>query len=561
MSNAIADVDLILQRAYRWARETPDRTYLTQPFGGDRVEEYSWSTVIDQARRMARHLQSLGLPTGSNIAILSKNCAHFVMTDLAIWMAGFTSVALYPTLNAETVAYILEHSESKLLFVGKLDTWDQMRPGVPADMPRIRYELSPPEDCDAWDDIVGRTEPIDGHPTRDGEDLALIIYTSGSTGRPKGVMHNFEGMSIACRGLQRALNTTRDERILSYLPMAHAMERWLVECGSLWTGCYIFFAESLDTFAHDLRRAHPTLFISVPRLWMKFQLAVNKKMPPKKLNRLLKIPIVRGIVRKKILTTLGLDAARFAGSGSAPIPAELIDWYRALGLELLEGYGMSENFCYSHVSMPGRTRVGYVGEPYPEVECRISDAGEILVKSPASMLGYYKQPELSAESFTEDGFLKTGDRGEIDSQGRLRITGRVKELFKTSKGKYIAPAPIENLLNTNDNVELSVVTGSGRPAAHAVVLLAEDLVPQLSDTSVRAQVEKDLSALLQSVNKRVDHHEHLQFIAIAPDRWSVESGHLTPTMKIRRSALEDTHGPLADDWYSSGKKVIWPANA
>lgn len=553
----IASDDLILQRAHNWAKNHADRTFLTQPIGGDKVEDYSWARVMDEARRMAAYLKAQNFEPGSNIAILSKNCAQFIMTDLAIWMAGHTSVALYPTLAADTVQYILEHSGSKLLFVGKLDTWDEMKPGVPEGLPMVSYPLSPKNDFPTWNDLIKEHEPIEEGVVRDADDMAIIIYTSGSTGQPKGVVHSFKTISIATLGLSAVLDITQEDRMLSYLPMAHAMERWLVECGGLMGGFHIYFAESLDTFVHDLKRAHPTLFISVPRLWLKFQLGVLQKMPQKKLNTLLKIPILSGVIKKKVLSGLGLDAVRFAGSGSAPIPGELIAWYRNLGLELLEGYGMSENFSYSHISMPGKTRVGYVGSAYDDVDCRISDAGEILVKSPATMTGYYKQPEMTAECFTDDGYLKTGDRGEIDEQGRLKITGRVKELFKTSKGKYIAPAPIENLLNIDNNVELSVVTGSGFPNAHGVVLLAEDLVPKLSDPAVKAETDKALEALLKTVNSKVDHHEHLAFIAVAKDRWTIESGHLTPTMKIKRAKLEDDYGPQAEGWYESKKKVIW----
>ncbi len=547
----------LLEGAYHFEKTCPDDIYMTQPMGDDVIDEFSWARTLDEARRMAAHLKSLDIPPGSQIAILSKNCAHFILSDLAIWMAGYTSVALYPTLNADTVEYILEHSESKLLFVGKLDTWDQMKPGVPDDMPCISYPLSPPNDYPTWNDIIADTDPIDDSPVRDPEDMALIIYTSGSTGQPKGVVHNFLGATAAANGIYDLLGIQQDDRMLSYLPLAHSFERWIVESVSLVAGFKIFFAESLDTFVMDLRRARPTLFISVPRLWLKFQLGVFKKMPPKKLSTFLKIPILSGIVKKKILRGLGLDVVRFAGSGSAPIPGELIAWYRNLGLELLEGYGMTENYSYSHVSKPGMTRVGYVGNTYPGVECKISDQGEILVKSPANMVGYFKADELTKESFTEDGFLKTGDRGEIDDEGRLKITGRVKELFKTSKGKYVAPAPIENIVNNDSHIELSCDSGSGRPMAFAVVLLAEDIEPKLKDPDFKAEVNEALEELLVHVNKTVEHHEKLQFLAVAKDRWSIEMGILTPTMKVRRSAIEDTYQPFVDEWYESGDKIIW----
>ncbi len=548
-----------LERAYRWERERADAVYMTQPVGGGRVETYTWKRTLDEARRMAAHLKSLGFEPGSRIAILSKNCAHFIMTDLAIWMAGYVSVAIFPTLTAEAVKYILMHSGARLLFVGKLDDWDSMKRGVPEALPRIAYPLSPPNDYESWDDIIARTEPLQGEVHRDLDDMALLVYTSGSTGRPKGVITTFGNMTAAAQGVEVHFKLGPDERQLSYLPMAHSYERALVECGSLHNGSQVFFAESLDTFARDLRRARPTIFHSVPRLWLKFRLGVLQKMPERRLSTLLKIPIVSRMVKRKVLDALGLDEVRLAVSGSAPIPPELIQWYRDLGLELLEAYAMTENFAYCHVSLPGRSRVGYVGDPMPGVDCRITEEGEIQIRSAANMPGYFENEAATAEAFTEDSYLRTGDRGIIDEQGRLRITGRVKELFKTSKGKYVAPAPIENLLNANTSVEQSCVTGSGQPMPHALVMLPDELSAKLDSDGVRERVAATMAELLESVNAEVQSYERLAFIAIVKEPWLIENGMLTPTMKIKRSALEARYGPKADAWYSRGERVIWEA--
>jgi long-subunit acyl-CoA synthetase (AMP-forming) len=548
---------LILDDAYRWESSAPNRTWLTQPTGDGKVETYTWAQAMDQARRMAAHLQSLGLPPGSHIALISKNCAHFILADLAIWMAGHVSVALYPTLNADTIEYILDHSESKLLFVGKLDDWGEVKKGIPDDMPCISFPLAPPNDYETWDAIIERTEPLRGTPRRGPEEPAIIVYTSGSTGRPKGVMHAFGAIAAAVDGGEIIFRADSTDRMLSYLPLAHVYERACVEAQALRTGMQIFFAESLDTFVADLQRARPTIFVSVPRLWLKFQHGVFQKMPPEKLSKLLRIPLLNRVIKKKILTGLGLQHVRLAASGSAPIPPDLIQWYRDLGLELLEGYGMSEDFAYSHATMPGKGRVGYVGNPMPGVEVRISEEGEILVKSPANMMGYYKEPEMTAACYTDEGFFKTGDRGERDEQGRLRITGRVKELFKTSKGKYVAPAPIENLLNNHPEVELCCVTGAGGPQPYALILPAEELRPRLDDPAERQRFERELASLLDSVNEKVEAFERLQFLAVVQEPWSIENGFLTPTMKIKRSRIEDQYTPMSEDWYASGKRVIW----
>ena len=548
---------LLLERVYHWEKTSPSATYMTQPTGGGAVETYTWQRTVDEARRMATYLQSQGYEPGSRIAILSKNCAHFIMTDLAIWMAGHVSVALYPTLAPETVSYCLEHSDAKMLFVGKLDGWEGMKPGVPEGMPCVSYPLSPKTDFPTWDDLVKKHEPIAGNPARRADELAILVYTSGSTGQPKGVMHSFGTMSVAASRFASMLDMTPNDRMLSYLPLAHVFERAAVECCSIMSGMQIFFAESLETFVGDIQRARPTLFQSVPRLWLKFQLGVFSKMTPEKLAFLLKIPLLNNVIRKKVLTGLGLQETRAAISGSAPIPPELVAWYRSLGLELLEGYGMSENFCYSNMAQPGRVRAGYVGEANPGCDVRISEEGEIQVKSPANMLGYYKDDVRSKEAFTDDGFLKTGDRGEVDELGRLKITGRVKELFKTSKGKYVAPAPIENLINNDPNVEISCVSGSGQPAAHALIMLAPDATAKLGDAAAKAELQGKLEALLDSVNSKVENFEKMQFFAVVSDEWQIENGFLTPTMKIKRTTIEDAYAGEIEGWYGSKQKVIF----
>jgi len=556
------DPKLILDYVYDHADAHPDKVFLTQPVGGGKVTDYTWAQTVDQARRMAAHLQSRGLERGARVAILSKNCAHFFMAELAIWMAGYTTVAIFPTEVAETVHFVLEHSGASLLFVGKLDTWEVQKPGVPASLPRIAFPLAPQTDYDTWDAIVARTDPLGGHPQRGADELAMLIYTSGSTGQPKGVMVSFGAISRAGEGFsnytRERLGPETEIRLLSYLPLAHSFERSCVEASTLVGGeAHVFFAEALDTFLTDLQRARPTVFISVPRLWLKFQQGVFAKMAPEKLDRLLGIPILGRIVAKKVLKGLGLDQVRNAASGSAPIPPDLIAWYRRLGLKLYEGYGMTEDNSFSHGSNEKFNEPGYVGVAMPGVQVRISDEGEILIKSPGQFSGYYKQPELTAASFTEDGFFRTGDLGELRADGLLKITGRAKELFKTAKGKYVAPAPIENLLNAHPMVELSLVSGVGQPSAYAMVVLAESLRPQMGDPIVRARVQDELGQLLQDVNQQVPEYEHLRMIVVAREPWSIENGCLTPTMKIKRGRIEAAVAAQVEVWYTGRGPVHW----
>jgi len=346
--------------------------------------------------------------------------------------------------------------------------------------------------------------------------------------------------------------------MLSYLPLAHALERAWVAASSLVDGnTRVYFAESLDTFVDDLRRARPTLFMSVPRLWLKFQQGVFARMPPARLDLLLGIPLLRRVVARKVLAGLGLDQVTLAGSGSAPIPADLIAWYRRLGLRLYEGYAMTEDTAYSHTSSEQLHAPGYVGAPLPGVEVRLSPEGEILIKSPGQFSGYYKQPDLTAAAFTDDGFFRTGDLGERRPDGLLRLTGRAKELFKTDKGKYVAPAPIENRLNVHPMVELSLVSGVGRPAAYGLVVLAEDVRARVSDEDFRRTVETELATLLHDINGQLADYERLRMLVIVREPWSIETGCLTPTMKVRRAAIEALVAPHLDGWYASDRPVLW----
>ncbi len=548
-----------LARLYHWEKTRPDTVHFVQPVGGGAVEEYTWKQAMSEARRMAAYLQSLNLPAGSSIALLGKNSAHWIIADWAIWMAGHVTVPLYPTLNDETVQYILEHSESKLIFIGKLDDWDIMKAGVPAEMPRVLLPLAPAGIAgESWREIIDQIAPLEGEPDRDLEDLATIVYTSGSTGRPKGVMQSFRAFNVCAALMRDIVPVDENDRMLSYLPLAHVAERIVVENNSNYYGMTVYFAESLATFLNDIKRARPTIFFSVPRLWTKFQQGVCDKLPLKKQKVLFNIPLLGKKLKRKVLDGLGLGEVRIALTGAAPLPPPTIQWYRDLGLELLEAFGMSENMAYSHFTRPGQARVGYVGHANTGVECKIDpESGEVLVKSPAQMLGYYKQPEVTAECYTEDGFFKTGDMGEIDEQGRLKITGRVKDLFKTSKGKYVAPVPIENKMGAHPQIEVICVGGANQPATFGLVLLSEDTRAALDNGQDRAEIEKELESLMDEVNPTLDPHEELAFVVVVREPWSIENGMLTPTMKIKRNVIEARYEPMVEAWAASRKKVIW----
>ena len=544
-----------LDYAFEHEAARPDDVWLVQPMGDGTVRELSWRQALDEARRAATYLRSLALPAASQIAIFAKNNAWWFLTDLAIWMAGHVSVPLYPTLTPASIRQVLDHSESRLIVIGKLDGFAEMERGIPAGLPRLAMPMAPHLDAPAWRDAM-TAEPIAGTPARDPDSLATIIYTSGSTGVPKGVMHSFRTM-MSSLVLGERLQSGPQDRMLSYLPLAHAYERAVVETCGLAAGIRVYFCDSQDTFIEDLRRARPTLFVSVPRLWAKFQQAVFAKLPPRELERLLEDPATSAVIKKKVLDQLGLGEVRHAATGSAPIPPALHAWYRELGLELFEGYAMSENFCVSHATRIGELKLGWVGRPVDGVEQRITETGEVLVKSPGTMLGYFKAKELTDSVLGADGFLHTGDRGELDDQGRLRITGRVKELFKTSKGKYVAPAPIESLLMRHSDVEQALVSGAGMHQPFAMVVLSDAARARATDEASRLAIARGLDALLAEANAKIDPHERLEKLVIVGEPWTIENSMLTPTMKRRRDVIEARYDPYVEAWYAEPATVLW----
>ncbi|MBA4285931.1 MAG: AMP-binding acetyl-CoA synthetase [Xanthomonadaceae bacterium] len=565
MSAAI-DACLPLRRLAYWAQTTPDAVYLTQPLADGTVRTFTWAEVRDTALRIAAHLAAQGWPAGSRIAILSKNSAWWYMADFAIWLAGHVSVPIYPSLTGDSVRYVLEHAEAEAVFVGQLDSSDRaaMLAGIPAGVAVIRLPtagaaLPDGRAAQEWDALVAANAPLPDPADRGPLDVATIIYTSGTTGLPKGVMHHFRAMAVSGYALKLAYNATPDDRVLSYLPLAHVADRVASEMHSLTTGLKVWFSLGLDTFTADLQRARPTFFLSVPRLWTKFRQAINARIPQPQLAAMLADPDQGPGVRQQILTQLGLDAVRVPTFGAAPMPPDLQQWYLDLGLDMLEVYGMTENMAVSHRTSAGAGRIGYVGQPSYQVEARLDPAnGELLVKSPGQMIGYYKDAAKTAEAMTDDGFFRTGDVGSIDDDGYFRITGRAKEAFKTAKGKYVAPARIENKLGAHGFVEACCVAGSGFPQPFALLMLSPAAAAKCADASAgRDAVSAALAGLREQVNATLDPHERLDRLIVVPDAWTIDNGMVTPTFKVKRAELEKRYGPQFDDWATRRDAVIW----
>lgn len=547
-------VVLPLSRFYDREARHPKKRYLVQPLADGRVQSLSWSEVGTQARRAAHWLRRRGLPAGSSIAIISKNCAHWIIADLAIWMAGHVSVPLYPNLTPDSVAQVLEHSGAALVFVGKLDDWATMSRGIGVGLTTVGLPISPPDgQFDyVWEDLQAWT-PIQDNPNGKPDQLATIIYTSGTTGAPKGVMHSFGTLAFAATHGSTLFGLGEKDRLFSYLPLCHVAERMFVELTSVYGGQTVFFAQTLETFLHDLKRARPTALFAVPRIWTKFQMGVYSKIPAARLDVLLGLPLIGKLIGRKVLKGLGLDALKVSLSGAAPVPQTLLHWYQRLGLDVLEVYGMTESCGYSHICRSGQQKPGWIGQPCPGVEVRIAEDGEVLVRSGANMLGYFKDPQKTAETLTDDGFLRTGDKGEQDAEGYLRLTGRLKEIFKTCKGKYVAPAPIENLLAMHPGVEQVCVVGDGLVAPLGLCVLSA----VQAHPPTRVALDQSLTALLATVNAQLDKHQRLHRLVVVKDSWAVENGFLTPTLKIKRTVIESVYGERFEEWSERPEAVVW----
>jgi long-chain acyl-CoA synthetase len=558
----LPDHELPLQRIYACEQNWQAQPLFTQPINGQ-LTDWTWASAMHEVRRMAAWIAAQRWPPGSNIVIVSKNCAWWIMADFAIWMAGHVSVPFFPAARDLSLAALFRHSQPVACFVGPLENPLPLSEDIFDNLPFVAFpncsaDHTPPG-SNLWSNIIATQPLLEANPVRNAGDLATIIYTSGTTGQPKGVMQTFHSLSLMGKSMEPAFGVNPTEgidRMLSYLPLAHVAERAIVEMNALFAPMHIFFTEGQPTFLADLVRSRCTIFFSIPRLYIRFQQSVFEKVPEKKLNRLLSIPIVGGLVRKKILRTLGLAGTRLICSGGAAIPVDIIQWYLKMGLNFLEGYGMTETGI-THVPLPGQSRIGYVGNASPWALTRISADGEVQIKGPMNMLGYYRNPELTAEVFTADGYFRTGDRGVIDELGRLRLIGRLKEEFKTSKGKYVAPGQIEKLLSPSLLYESVAVFGSGMTAPFAMAVLVPTLRNEMQQPEHRAALESKLLAELDTVNTHLEHHEQLRFIVLCQQPWTIENELLTPTLKVRRSTLEQRFAPQFAAWEQSQRKVIW----
>jgi len=517
-----------LEMFYRWEQETPDQVYLRQP-KALQWSEYTWREVGDQVRRIASYLRAQNYPAGSRIAIWSGNSKDWPIVDLAIMLAGHVSVPLYPGQDADSARYILSHSDSKMIFLGSFDAWQKADEILPASLPRVAM-LGAQVVCQmSLEQVLKDYQPWAESPVPDPESIFTIIYTSGTPGNPKGAMHTHATPGYVCPDLAAGLrHEVGNTRFFSYLPMSHAAERILVELASLYCNGCISFSEGLATFAEELHSVQPQFFFSVPRLWLKFKEGVDAKIPAA-------VQASFGAEQKAaIARQLGLAEARLILTGSAPCPRDVQQWFIDLGILLRDAYGMTENFIHGcgwiHNDQPVS---GCVGRPFGStIEVQLSEQNEIMFRSKGLMKGYYLEPEKTAEVLV-GGWYHTGDSGRLDEDGNLWVTGRISEVFKTTKGKFVRPMNIEDCFGRTDLLAQCCVFGHGLDQPVAAVTLSE-IGKQLD----RETLKEKLAALLEEINAELPSWERLAQLFVARDEWTIGNGLLTPTMKLKRKRIE-----------------------
>lgn len=548
-----------LEMFYHWEQDAPDSIWLRQSSGG-KWSDYSWREAGQQSRKVAAGLQALGLQKDTKVGIYAANSPQWIMADLANMMAGMVTVPIYTTMPPDKVSFVVEHSDMQALFFDASGSAEELRALVPEGMPLIAMPGADSTGADAsWDAILQEYAPLTGQPLRDSDDLYTIVYTSGTTGMPKGVMHSFGSLPHSAYAIPRVVGTDTSTRLFSYLPLAHVAERVLIELHSLYSGASIGFNESQATFVDDLKEIKPTFFFAVPRIWVNLKAGIMRQVGPEAWQNILDNPEDAGEMGKLVLGAMGLDEVSFAFSGAAAISTKDVEAWQALGMPLYEGFGQSEIMSCT-CNLAGACRIGTVGKiidkEYSEV--RISAEGEILFRAPGAMLGYYKAPEKTAETII-DGWVKTGDKGVIDADGFLRITGRIKEIFKTSKGKYVAPAPAENrFVAACPHVEQLCLVGSGLPQTVLLVTLSE-----ASKSSSREQITASLEQAREEVNKTAEAHERMSHVVVCSEPWTIENGLLTHTLKVLRDDVERSHAIAIERTTQAkdGETIIWESAA
>ncbi len=574
--------DLIPHRLLGQATTRPSAVAYQAKVNG-RWQPTTWKAFVEQVRSAARALMTLGFKRGGTVAILGFNRPEWVILDHAAMLAGGAPAGIYTTCSPEEVQYIVHHSEAHVVLVedaAQLAKIKAKRDEMPLckHIVMMRGATATGADVLTWDDFLAKAdgtteaqldERID---TIEQNDLATLIYTSGTTGPPKGVMLSHRNLAWTAQTVSAVGSGTDTDVALSYLPLSHIAEQMATVLMPATVGSIVYFAESIEKVADNLKDARPTVFFGVPRIWEKFHAVLSGKLAEvtggkakliawarkvctevnahrdrgAALPRLLALQyrLANKLVISKLKLALGFDRARSLISGAAPIAPDVLEFFSSIDLPIREIYGQSEDTGPTSFNLPGRTKIGSVGPPLPGLECKIAEDGEILVKGPNVFLGYYKEPEATAESL-KDGWLCSGDLGAFDKDGFLSITGRKKEIIITAGGKNIAPKNIEAALKQSPIIGEAVVIGDRRKFLTALVTLSD-----AAATTDTAQIRSTIQAQIDQVNLTLARVEQVKKFAILPKPFGIDSGELTPTMKIKRKVVAQMYAVEIEAMYA-----------
>ena len=536
-------------------KEYANRVYLKQPREGV-WHEFTWAEVMLQARKVAAFIQQLGLKKGSHVAIISKNCAEWFITDFGIHLAGMVCVPLFSNQHEESIHYVLEHGDVELVFVGKLDEHQLVRSYIPEKYVTVSFDYHTDLKVNYhWSDVLA-IEPLMDVIEPDADGLYTIIYSSGTTGLPKGVMFTNQIIANYLTYYPQDILRIRDlphYKLVSYLPLAHVYERSAVQLGSLTIPCDVSFIESLGHFSENLQTIQPTFFTAVPRIWGVFQNKIEEKLSPSLLNILLKIPFVSELIKNKIKHRLGLEACTNCFSGASALPIPIIEFFEKVGINIQEGYGQTENLAYATFSLLNERRPGYVGTARPGVSIKKSEDNELLCHSSCLMSGYYKDEQATKNAFTPDGWLHTGDVAELNDKNQVKILGRISENFKNQTGEFIAPSPIERQFDANEMLEQKCLVG--RDLASNILLVTLNEPTRINKK--KEDIINSLEELLHQVNSRLVKYEKISHIVIVKDEWTPANELLTPTLKVKRRNIEQHYADLIHSAAIQQQHIVW----
>ena len=531
------DLDTLPAFVNHWAEECPDQVWL-RDLNEDGSTDYTWKDASQRINAVAAILEER-FGQDAKMVVLSENCAHWCMADLAVIASGNVTVGLFTTLPRATAKYILDFTDTKVIFVGKTSNWDAVSKVLPEGVTLITLpgvEIDEPHE--KWEDLLeigsGRAPNYQCKP----DDMISLVFTSGTTGVPKGVIQTHSCNIIPIRRADDIFGVDGIPRYFSYLPLAHIAERQIVEFSSIVRCGEVSINQSPATLVADMQRTKPQMFFGAPRVWEQFQQAIIAKFGGREA---LDAAMAKDgeTIGKMIVDSLGLSEVVYCLTAAAPTPPALIQWYEDVGIKLMEGFGQTEAMGVV-LSTEEHRRIGSIGKPANGVEYRISDDGELIIRADGCTPGYYKMPEKTAE-LIQDGWLHTGDKARVDDDGFLYITGRVKDYFKTIQGKFVAPPPIEGKFAINPHAEQQCLLGRGYSKTVMVTVLSAEAQAQEA-----SMIEAAIMDTINEINSVVEKHARIGAVIIDIESWSIENEILTPTLKIRREKIEDRYGDKAE---------------